>query len=81
MSYEHNHDRIVYVLYDEQKAMAAAYFDKAEAKKHVEVARESLEMKAEVVDISLLRKQILDRLNPLERLAVDPPKPDNKRRG
>lgn len=80
MSYEHNGDRIVYVLYEGTR-MAAAHFDKGEALAQIERAKVKLDLKPEVIDVSLRRKQILDTLDPVERLIMDPPKPDNKRRG
>lgn len=81
MSYEHNHDRIVYVLYDDEKAMVGAHYDKAAAKEQADNCRYSLVVKPEVHDVSAMRQQILDRMSPLERLIMDPPKPDTKRRG
>lgn len=76
----HNGDRIVYVLYEVDR-MVAAHFDKGEALAQIKRAKVELTIEPRVVDVSALRQAILNRMNPLERLVMDPPKQDNKRRG
>lgn len=83
MSYEHNGDRIVYTLIitdDLNKAVIAAHYSKAEALAQIERAKTPLTLVPQVVDVAALRKQILDRMNPIERLVMDPPT-EQKRRG
>jgi hypothetical protein len=80
MSYEHNHDRIVYALYERER-LVAAHYDKGEALAQIQRAKVELTMKPEVVDVSARRQAILESFNPLDRLIMDPPKPDQKRRG
>lgn len=78
----HNHDRIVYLLYVEDAELRqpiAAHFDKREALAQVERATTKLVMEAKVIDVSTLRKEILDRLDPIERLVIDPPQHNPKR--
>lgn len=81
MSYEHNGDRIVYALYDKDDQMVAAHYDKAAALAQIKRANVALNLDTKVIDVSARRKAILDSFDPLDRLIMDPPKPDQKRRG
>ncbi len=77
----HNGDRIVYVLYGPDNLMAAAHFDKNEALAQIQRAKVALTIEPKVIDVSARRKAILEALDPLDRLIMDPPKVDNKRSG
>ena len=85
-----NNDRIIYTVVtapggvdgrdhtDLGGKVVAAYFEKQQAYERVG-SNSNLGVKPEVVDVSALRKKILDNLEPIERLIIDPPKGGTKR--
>lgn len=78
----HSDDRIIYTLLDNSRPetpVIAAHFNKADALEQIQRAKVALVIKPEVVDVSALRQQILDRLNPIERLVMDPPRDGGRR--
>ena len=81
MSYEHNGDRIVYALYDKDDTLVGAHFDKGDALAQINRAKTKLALEPKVIDVSVRRKAILAAMDPIDRLIMDPPKPDTNRRG
>lgn len=91
MSYEHNGDRIVYTVVtapggedgrdhnDKGGTIVFATFDKEEAQKRAGNDSRLL-LSPQVIDVSQLRKAILARLDPIERLVMDKVE-SGKRRG
>ena len=85
-----NNDRIVYTVItapggadgrdhtDLGGKVVDAFFEKQQAYDRVG-SNSQLGVKPEVVDVSALRKQILDNLTPIERLVMDPPKGGTRR--